>query len=165
MNLMKELPRIAARVLHNTRSVHSEMKFKFELLAAAYGSTSVSTDFEAWCIENHDENFTYPITEYLKVIDSRLGDAPEKKRPDIKDPQVAELVSFSYELTGILPAATAVASLVLDYPFDEIKAALIEYTESLTETEVKGAMRAFYTSGGGAAIILARRRRAAANAR
>lgn len=160
MQLIKALPKIAARVLHNTRTVHPDMKFKFELLAEAYGAASVMADFEKWCHENTDGQFKYPVNEYLKVIDSRLGSAPEEKRMDLKDPQVSELVSFSYELTGILPAASAVAELVLNYPVAEIKAALSEYTESLTETEIKGSMKAFYSSGGGAAIILARRRRA-----
>jgi len=162
MNLMKDLPKIAARVLHNTRSVHSEMKSKLQLIGIAYGDSAVARDFEKWCEEHTSDHFQYPISEYLKVIDSRLGGVPEEKRADLKDPAVAELVSYSYELTSVLPSISAVAELLVKYPADEIKAALHEFADSLTENEVKGSMRAFYSNGGtGAeAIILARRRRA-----
>lgn len=159
MQLIKELPKIAARILHNTRTVHPEMKSKFELIGLAYGDAEVRDDFEKWCEENKGGQFKYPISEYLKVIDSRLGSAPAEERPDMKSPAVSELVSLSYELTGILPAVSAVAKLVVDYSVEEIREALVEYTENLTERDVKGSMKAFYSEGGGGAIILARRRR------
>lgn len=157
--LTKTLPKIAARVLHNTRCVPQNMKFKFELIASAYGAAAVERDFEEWCKEHIDDKMPYPITAYMKVIDSRLGSAPEEQRPDTKDPQVAELVSLAYELTGILPAKTAVAELLLTFPAAEIKDALTEYAEPLADKEVKGAMRAFWSDGGAGAVILARRRR------
>jgi hypothetical protein len=159
MLLVKSLPKIAARVLHNTRSVPQNLKFKFELIATAYGAAAVERDFEEWCLDHLDDKFPYPITQYLKVIDSRLGAAPEEKRADIKDPQIGELAVAAYELTGILPSRSAVAEVLLIFPADEIKAALTEYAENLTDKEVKGAMRQFWADGGAGAVILARRRR------
>ena len=160
MQLIKQLPKIAARILHSTRTIRSDMKFKFELLAEAYGAAAVVTDFEKWCNENLDRQFKHPIYEYLKAVDTRLGSLPEEQRADASDPKVAKLRSATYELTGVLPAAAAVAELVLNFSVDEIKAALVEYTDSMEDKEIKSAVRAFYSSGGGAAIILARRRRA-----
>jgi hypothetical protein len=161
MNLIKQLPRIAARVLHNTHTLRPDMKFKLELLSDAYGEAAVLDDFEAWCGEHQGDHFKYPIFEYLKVIDSRLGGAAEEKRADLKDPRVIEMVQFSYEQTGVLPKTTSVAELVLNYPLDEIKAALVEYTENLTEKEFSAASGSFYANGGigAVSIILARRRR------
>jgi hypothetical protein len=159
VNLMKALSLVASQVLHNTRSVPRNLEFKFELMAVAYGANAVVLDFEEWCWEHIENKFPHPITEYLKVIDSRLGSAPVEKQADLKNPQVSELRALSYELTGMLPHLKPIAVLLLDYPFGEIKAALIEYTDSLTEAEVKGCMRRFYSQGGAGAIILARRRR------
>src|ERR1035437_1298039 len=159
MLLTKELPKIAARVLHNTRCAPQNMKFKFELIASAYGAAAVAGDFEAWCIENVNEKIPYPITAYVKVVDSRLGSAPEESKADLKDPRIGELVSKSYELTGVLPSKTSVAEVLITYPLDEITAALVEYTETLAEKEMKGSMRAFWADGGAGAVILARRRR------
>jgi hypothetical protein len=160
MLLIKSLPRIAARVLHNTRGVPQSLKFKFELIATAYGAATVERDFEEWCREHVEDKFPYPITEYVKVIDSRLGGAPETKRADLNDPKVGELSSLTYEITGVLPPKSAVAQLLAEYPFDEVKAALDEFSEKLTESDVKRAMREFYSSGGAVAVVLARRRRA-----
>jgi hypothetical protein len=159
MQLIKQLPKIAARILHSTRTIRSDMKFKFELIADAYGTAVVVSDFEKWCEANIDSQLKHPIYEYLKVIDSRLGVIPETQRPNSNDPKVAELRSITYELTGVLPAASAVAELVLKFEIDEIKAALIEYTDAIEGNEIKSMVRAFYSSGGGEAIILARRRR------
>jgi hypothetical protein len=166
MQLIKQLPRIAARVLHNTHTLRPDMKFKLELIAEAYGTAAVASDFEAWCEGHREDYFKYPIFEYLKVLDSRLGGSPEEKRVDLKDPRVVEMVQFSYEQTGVLPkTTTVVAELVLNYPLDEIKAALVEYTENLTEKEFSAASGSFYANGGigAVSIILARRRRANAS--
>jgi hypothetical protein len=163
MNLMKEMPKITARVLKIHRTLRSDMKFKMELLAAAYGAAAVARDFELWCASlaaSGDEKPKYPIFDCLKVIDARLGDAPEEIRPNLAAPQVAELASLTYELTNILPETKAVATLLLDYTVEEISAALREYTEGLTEKDVRGEMRKFWSAGGASAVILARRRRA-----
>ena len=166
MNLMKELPKIAARVLHNTRGVYPEMKLRIGLLAEAYGTVAVARDFEEWCM-GLDPGFPtprYPISEYLKVVDSRLGSASEESQLDLKNPQVGELVSMTYELTSVLPSAKSVAELLAAYPIEEIKSALVEFSEGLTERELKTSMRNFYANGGaGAAAIISARRRREAN--
>ena len=162
MNLMKELPKVAARILKNTRSAHPDMKSRFALLSEAYGSAAVVTDFEEWCEDNKTAQIPYPISAYMKVVDSRLGSAPKESSLNIKDPQVAELVSMTYELTSVLPSAISVAELLAVYPLDEVKAALTEFAEGLTERELKTSMRMFYANGGSGAIavITARRRQA-----
>jgi hypothetical protein len=165
MNLMKELPRIAARVLKNTRGVYPELKSRLGLLAEAYGTAAVATDFEKWC-NDLVETPRYPISDYLKVVDARLGNAGEIPAPlDLKNPVVGELTSLTYELTGTLPSATSIAELLALYSNEEIRAALTEFAEGLTERELKTAMRTFFANGGtgAAAVILARRRRSNAS--
>lgn len=160
MNLMKELPRIAARVLKNTRGVYPELKARLGLVSEAYGANRVVRDFEEWCATVL-ETPRYPISEYLKVVDSRLGSAPEEPKLDIKNPVVGELVSLTYEMTGVLPSALSVADLLNQYPAEEVRAALVEFAEGLTERELKTSIKMFFANGGSgaSAVILARRRR------
>ncbi len=161
MSLIKSLPRIAARVLHNTHCGLRNLKFKLELISEAYGTAAVERDFEDWCngLVLGGDKPKYPIFEYMKVIDSRLGSAPEETRADMDDPAIIELQSLAYELTGMLPAKKSIANVLVTFQADEITGALREYTEDLPEKDVKADMRAFWAEGGAEAIILARRRR------
>jgi hypothetical protein len=158
-SLIEALSKIAARELRNARGVPGNLKGKCELISEAYGSAAVQMDFTAWCRENRDRQFKYPIVQYVKVIDQRLGSEPKEEHANVKDPRIVELKSLAYKLTGLLPANRAVAAVLLNYPMDEIKAALVEYTEDLPGKDAKADMRAFWSEGGAEAIILARRRR------
>jgi hypothetical protein len=162
MSLQKSLPRIAARVLHNTHVGLSRMKEKFELIEEAYGRAAVEADFTLWCQEQMaaSNNPKYPLTEYVKVVDSRLGPEFAEKRPDTKDPQVSEISAVAYELTGVLPSVRSVATLLASCPAEEIIAALREFAKTLDEKDTKSGVRTFFAEGGAAAVILARRRRA-----
>jgi hypothetical protein len=161
MSLIKSLPRIAAQELHNTHCGLRNLKFKLELISEAYGTAAVEQDFRAWCrgVEP-GTRIKYPIFEYMKVIDSRLGSAPVEERANLEDPLIVEIQSLAYELTGMLPANKAVATVLLKYPAPEIKEALTEYTDDMPGKDAKTDMRAFWSEGGAEAIILARRRRA-----
>ena len=169
MNLMKELPRVAARILKNTRGVYPEMKSRMQLVAEAYSTAAVVSDFETWCREmlTSGESSRYPISDYLKVVDSRLGSAPKDSQLNLNDPQVGELSALTYSLTSVLPSSRSVAELLAVYSLDEIEGALVEFAEGLTERELKTSMRNFYANGGAgaAAVISARRKRAETNAR
>ena len=160
MSLQKSLPRIAARVLHNTHVGLSRMKEKFELIEEAYGRAAVEADFEKWCREIQNRNPKYPLTEYVKVVDSRLGPQFEEKRADLKDPRIAEISAVAYELTGVLPSVRSVANLLSSCESEEIVGALREFAATLDEKDTKSGVRTFFAEGGAAAVILARRRRA-----
>jgi hypothetical protein len=161
MSLIKSLPRIAAQELHNTHCGLRNLKFKLELISEAYGAAAVEKDFREWCRGlDPGTRMKYPIFYYMKVIDSRLGSAPEEQRADLENPAIVGLQSLAYELTGMLPAKIAIANVLMKYPVDEVKAAIVEYTDDLPEKDVKADMRAFWSEGGAEAVILARRRRA-----
>lgn len=159
MSLQKSLPRIAARVLHNTHVGLSRMKEKFELIEEAYGRAAVEADFEKFCREVQDNNPRYPLTEYVKVVDARLGPEFVEKRADLEDPQIKKIASVAYELTGVLPTARSVGKLLLVVDPDELLEALKEYASTLDPTDYKSGMRSFFTESGAAAVILARQGR------
>jgi hypothetical protein len=159
MNLMTELPKIAMRVLKNSHMVPKQLQPKMDVLKAVYSTAWVTRDFEAWCRDHIDDHFKYPITEYLHVIDERYAGIPEEKQPDMAHPDLIELSTLAYDLTGFLAPRKALAALLIDYPSEEIKTALREYVGLQGEKELKSAMRAFYSEGGAAAVILARRKR------
>jgi hypothetical protein len=137
------------------------MKEKFELIEEAYGRSGTELDFERWCKEQvaAGNNPKYPLTEYVKVVDSRLGPEFAEKRPDTKDPQVAAIMAVAYELAGVLPSVRSVAALLTTCLLDEILAALREFAGTLDEKDTKSGVRTFFAEGGAAAVILARRRR------
>lgn len=162
MALTKELPKIAAEVLHNTHCTPKGLKFKFELIAKAYGEPAVMEDFEKWCREvssMFDNLPRYPITDYLKVIDQRLGNLAPKEELDTKDPQVREIREFTWALTGFMPIAKHVAELLKEFKSEEITGALQEYNATLDDKEVKAGMKSFFGDGGAAVVILSRRRK------
>lgn len=159
MSLQKSLPRIAAKVLHNTHVGLTRMKEKFELIEAAYGRAAVERDFELWCSEVKERNPRYPLTEYVKVVDARLGPGFEEQKADLKDPRIAEISSISYEMTGFLPAVRSVANLLTSFGSEDIIPALKEYASTLDDRDRKSSMRTFFTEGGAIAVILARHRR------
>ena len=159
MSLQKSLPRIAARVLQNTHVGLSRMKEKFELIEEAYGRAAVEMDFENWCREVKERNPRYPLTEYVKVVDQRLGPEFAETRADTKDPRISEISAVAYELTGVLPTIRSVANLLTTCEQEEIIAALREFAGTLDEKDTKSGVRTFFAEGGAAAVILARRRR------
>jgi hypothetical protein len=159
MSLQKSLPRIAARVLHNTHVGLSRMKEKFELIEEAYGRAAVEADFETWCREVQDTHPKYPLTEYVKVVDARLGPEFAEKKADMDDPRISMVSAVSYELTGVLPSARSVAKLLTECEAEEILGALQEYVKTLDEKDYRSGMRMFFTENGASAVILARRRR------
>src|SRR5208282_4885666 len=161
MSLIKELPRIAAVTLHNTHVFPKNLKEKFNLIATAYGAATVEADFEEWCEEQVEKgvNPRYPITEYMKVVDERLGKSFEDKKADLKDPRIVEISSASFAETGFVPSARSVGNLLLDFPVDEIKSAMTFYISTLDDKEMKSGMKTFFTEGGAAAVIMTFRNR------
>ena len=159
MSLQKSLPRIAAQVLQNTHVGLSKMKEKFELIELAYGKSAVEADFRVWCQEVKEEHPRYPLTDYVKVVDKRLG--PQFATPgiNVKDPRISEISSATYERTGFLPAVRSVAALLVDFSPEDILGAMNEFAGTLEEKDFKSAMRTFFADGGASAVIIARKRR------
>lgn len=154
--LIKSLPRIAAKILKNTWGVPPQFKQKLELVREAYGQGAVEEDFENWCKESTEKNPRYPVTEYLKVIDSRLGSAPKQ---DEADPRIEEISALTYKLTHRPAPPKNVRELLTQYNSFEITEALREYVEGIEDRELPYAARTFFVDGGCGAIISARKSR------
>lgn len=155
--LIRDLQRVAAKKLHNTRGVPKNMKDKVELIGLAFGHAEVVEDFEKWCDEHAVQPTQYPVTEYLRMIDTRLG---AEQKVEVTDPNIADLQALTYELTSVLPHARAIHELLGLHSVEDIKGALKEYVLGFNEREIKiGDIRAFFDDNGAGAIITARKRR------
>jgi hypothetical protein len=160
LKLRKALAKISSELLHNTRLAPKNLGFKFELLASTYGHEAVTQDYANWCREHLTDKPKYPITDYVRVIDSRLGSVPEEEKISLTDPRIAELAAYAFATTGKLASKLPLARLLMKYPVDEIQDAMVELMESLTsDNEINGALRSFYQDGGADAIIATRRNR------
>ena len=156
MSLVKDMQRVAARKLHNTRGVPRNMKDKLELIDLAFGRAEVLADFEKWCDEHADSATPYPVTEYLRMIDARLGGTP---KVDPNDERIDALVALTYDLTSVLPHRRAVRDLLAVHPSGDIEAALKEYILTVDDKDWKAAVRAFYDDLGASAVIHSRRKK------
>lgn len=165
MSLLKELPRIAARVLKNTYGSQPWMKERFKLLEDAHGEDAVKTDFEAWCHEQVKVNLNprYPMSEYLKAVDLRFGtvfaDPDDVNLVEANDPKVRLIASASYEQTGYVPPDAAVAKLLRAHKPDEILSAMQEYAATLDDKHMQAGMNKFFTEGAATTVIYTQQQR------
>ena|SRR5579859_1998843 len=118
--LIHSLAKIAAKELKNTGGVHPQFKKRIELLAVAYGAAAVEKDFEVFCISLKGSRVQYPISEYLKVVDGRLGAAAVQAAEE-NDPAVAEISAKCFTLCGRLPKNSAVSALLKKHTAAEIQ--------------------------------------------
>ena|SRR5208282_4907001 len=155
-SIVKDLQRIAAVKLHNTRGVPRNMRDKLELIELAFGHADVLADFEKWCDENADRNPQYPVTEYIRLIDGRLGGTP---KIDPHDASIGALSAIVYEQTGILPHVRAIRDLLSIHSTADLESAFKEYILGVDEKEMKSAIRSFFDDQGATAVIYARQKR------
>lgn len=153
--LVKALQRVAARKLKNTRSIPRNMADKVELVELAYGRATIVADFEEWCDDPSHQTEPYPVTKYLREVDSRLGNVA---RVDPADPRIADIQTFAYEVAHVLPSTKQIRDLLADHNADDIKAALKEYVAVAPQREIESGLRNFF-GGAAGAVIAARKRR------
>lgn len=154
--LVKALQRVAAKKLKNTRSVPRNMADKVELVELAYGRANLVSDFEVWCDDPKNQENPYPVTTYLREVDSRLG---RTARIEPEDPRIAEIQALTYELVNVLPKAKYVRELLLLHSGDDIKGALREYVLVAPKRELEAGMPNFFENNGAGAVVAARKKR------
>lgn len=165
MSLLKDLPKIAAKVLKNTYGCQPWMKERCGLLEEAHGTEAVKADFEVWCQEQIKASLNprYPISDYMKVVDVRFGtvfvDPEDIAQVDVNDPQVRRVASASYEQTGYVPPDGSVAKLLRAHLADEILAAMQEYAATLDEKHMQAGMNKFFTEGAATTVIYTQKQR------
>lgn len=160
--LLKAMYAVAARELKNSHAVPATLKTRFDLVEAAHGFAAVIDDFTNWCRENFDRRPGYPLVEYVKIVDDRLGAPPMpdaqlaavKKINPVDDPRVGEIIRYVYEYSKIAPAVKKVASLIATYGY--------EYVYGVVDHEIwvnEGApidakwVKTLFSDSGGLAII------------
>jgi hypothetical protein len=75
MNPVREIPKIAAKILHiEVKAVYPSDANRLKELTAVHGGTRVVNDFTEWCEENVGA-VSKPVPEYLKVASDRLRGA------------------------------------------------------------------------------------------
>lgn len=154
--LVKNLQRVAAKKLKNTRSIPKSLSDKVELVELAYGRATLVADFELWCDDPQNQSNPYPVTAYLRSVDSRLG---QVARVDPEDPRIAEIQAAAYEAANVIPNARHIRDLLLLHSSDDIKAALKEYILVAPKKEIEAGLHNFFENNGAGAVIAARKKR------
>lgn len=154
MKQFKILGIIAGRELGITRlpSMTGWAKDRIEVVFRAYGDQQVQDDFEAWCRERTDNPPQYPIQDYLREVDTRLGNA----KPEEKNPAIERLSTLTYRLTKKVPNPFEVQRLLESFPEDQIESALREFVGNLNESDMDYAAKKFFNDNGCAAVLAAR---------
>ena len=159
--LLGNLCKAAAKELKNTRGVNPQWAEKADLLVVAYGMDAIEKDFAEWMESVRDSKPSNPVTDYLRIVDERMG---EKPTVDENDPNVVNIVAQTYAKTGRPASKTAVRKLLDSYAACDIIEAWTHYTEGLENKELPYAVKNFFHDGGADGIILARRQKKAADA-
>ena len=87
--LLGNLCKAAAKELKNTRGVNPQWAEKADLLVVAYGMDAIEKDFAEWMESVRDSKPSNPVTDYLRIVDERMG---EKPTVDENDPNVVNIV-------------------------------------------------------------------------
>lgn len=129
---------------------HPRKNLKFEIAAFISDHEMWMPSLTLW------ENETMDQMRSLNAVES----IEEPKAPqEPEDPRIGELASFTYELTGVLPALVHMTKLLAVYDISEIKDAVKEYSDLLGEKELKAGMKSFFADGGAVAVIHSRRKK------
>lgn len=149
MAFNQNIANIAAEILKFTKGLTTHEKGELKLLARAYGTDRVETDFEAWARENRGGNIQYPISLYLKKASARLESEPEPEIAD--DPRIRQVTAKVYEMTGRLPInadLTNITKWLTKYSVEDIITGFSEYLHGLDGFEQKWAVKNYFSGGG-----------------
>lgn len=146
--LVRQMEIVASRVFKRTRGVQIRFESQMEqilLMSTTYGDADVLADFEEWAVTASAQGVQYPITEYLNVVDARLGTVVEPK-PD--NPEVTKIMTVVYQYIKDFPRKSSVEKLIEKYGFENLREAWLEYADGLSEDELKHAIKKFFEDGG-----------------
>lgn len=159
--LLKALYAVAASELKNSHAVPATLKSRFELIEAAHGFEAVVEDFTKWCRENFDRHPQWPLVEYVKIVDDRLGlpsvpdtQSAAKKINPADDSRVGEVIRYVYNYSGIAPDVKKVASLIATYGYEYVYG-VVDHAITLREGAMLDAkwVKTLFSESGGLAII------------
>jgi hypothetical protein len=163
--LLTALRRVASRKLKNTRSVPKTLKPTFELIETAHGFDAVVRDFERWCEQNRDRHPKFPLFEYAKQVQDRLGEPPvpdarvAKSNPNVGadsfnslDEAVESMVQDVYGCAFVILKNTKDVRRALEvYEYDYVLGALQEHVQTHNQDRD---VTTFFSEGGRLTLIV-----------
>lgn len=118
------------------------------LMEAVYGIPKVLEDFEVWAT-TADKGVRYPMSEYLKVVDERLGQVATEE----EDPRITRISKIVYEFTNDIAPKNVIKKLLEKYPAEDIEYGFQEFAAGMNEEKMKTAIKKFFLDGGADAVI------------
>lgn len=150
--LAKQLEKTAAKLFQRTSGVQVRFESQMEqiaLMSTAYGDASVLADFEEWA---KTAKSRFPIADYLRVVDSRLGTTSNSVVVSTEDPEYLALLKVIHRDTGDFPKKAAVQRLLSKgFTYEDLFAMWQDYIMELPEDSNKTAsamIDGFFEDGG-----------------
>lgn len=152
--LVKALERKAAELFQRTRGISvSTEKATFvidqvKLMSEIYGDAAIIEDFEKWA-QDTPKDCRYPISEYLKVVDARLG-----TKADDKEEEIAKITKIVYDALSDIPTKAQIRRLLENHPTEDIIEAFNRFVGGSDE-KMKNAdiVKKFFSDGGAEAVL------------
>lgn len=153
--LLKNLESMTAKKFKRTRGISVDVTKapyipeQIRHMTEVYGNYAVLEDFEKWIEETQGQEFKYPLSEYLKIVDARLG----TKMPEDQE-QVAKITKVVYDTLNDIPTPNQIRHLLEKYPVEDIVEAFGQFVGGIDE-KMKGSdiIKKFFSDGGAEAVL------------
>jgi hypothetical protein len=149
--LAYQLEKAVAQSFKRTHQVSVRFDDQLEqitLMESVYGSAKVLEDFEVWA-ETADKGCRYPMSDYLKVVDERLGQVATEE----EDQRITRIAKVVYEITNDIVPKSVVKRLLEKMSVEDIEYGFQEFTAGWDEVKMKTAIKKFFQDGGAEAVI------------
>jgi hypothetical protein len=149
--LAYQLERSVADAFKRTHQVSVRFDDQLEqltLMEAVYGISKVLEDFEVWA-QTADKGMRYPMSEYLKVVDERLGQVATEE----EDPRITKIAALVYEVTNDIVPKNIIKRLLEKLSVEDIEYGFLEFTAGMNEEKMKTAVKKYFQDGGAEAVI------------
>ena len=152
--LAKALEKKASELFHRTKGITLRPEYEgymeqIVLMETTYGRFDVMSDFEKWAGEVDKNEVRFPVTEYLKIVDERLG-----SNAVYKDEEVAEVTKNVYNAVQDIPKPHHIRLLLEKYPVEDIVMGFNEFLGGI-DAKLKGSeiITKYFVDGGADAVI------------
>lgn len=150
--LADQLERAASKAFKRTRSgVKACFENQIEqirLMESTYGAAAVLDDFNEWA-KDADMGSRFPLDDYLKVVDERLGQVAT----ETGDPNVIEINKVVYEYLNDVAPKAQIKRVLERHSVEDIIFAFKEFVCDMDKEKEKTAIKKFFTDGGVDAVL------------
>jgi hypothetical protein len=149
--LADQLERAASKAFQRTRGIKLRFDADLEqiaLMETTYGAAAVTADFAIWA-QTADKDLRYPLKDYLKIVDERLGQVATEE----DDSAVIEINKVVYEYINDVAPKAQIKKLLARYPAEDIIMAFRDFVCDMDKEKEKTAIKKFFADGGADAVI------------